>query len=434
MDTRNPQTKYILNSIALIQYANIVYYCKMGEPTYFAIVKYVFFIISFIIAFIMMKNENVEPLGVTSYTVILLFFVVSTLVDVFRNYQPSNNLFLPTMALSGSSIITLAASIIFVIAITKLNSTFLENGQAMKLSATNRTNVTHTENMFILSTLLIFFISVQTYFQESSIFTYIIDFLKLHVLKKGTIGFAFICIAVIVSVSILYKITLTDSSPKDTDEYKFKRSIEELSLFMLCLFGFMTVYLSFIGLSLIAPTIFYMPQINIFLNGFFTFLLIGLSMYYLLTYFLPNLETDTGKLSISAIVFFGIIALFIGGSLIKLSGIINISGLLGNLGNYDLYSFINKILVILLFLFVFLKSFVYYKKLNTDTPYNIAYICFVVFIFLFFTVSNLPPNMIGNILNMVVYKGIPILSLILGVYLLHLSNKAAPLWRNKVTK
>jgi hypothetical protein len=417
-----------------IQYANIVYYYNMEEPTLFAIVKYVFFIVSFIIAFIMIKNENLESLGVSVYTVILLFFVISTLVDIFRNYHPAKNLLLPTVSLSGSSILTLAASIIFVIAITKLNSTFLENGQAMKLSATNRTNVTHTEDMFLLSTILIFFISMQTYFHETSVFTNIIHFLKMHVLKKGTIGFALICIGIIVSVSLLYKTTLTDSSPKDTNEYKFKRSIEELSLFMLCLFGFMTIYLSFIGLSLIAPTIFYMPDINIYLNGLFTLLLSGLSMYYVFSYFLPGTSKPWGKELISSIVIFGIVALFIGGSLLKLSGMFNIGGLLANLGNYDLYSLINKILILSLFLFVFSKSFVYYKELGSDTPYNIAYISFVVLIFIFFGVSNSNPDMIGSILNMIVYTGIPILSLLIGVYLLYLSNKAAPLWRNQLTK
>ena len=136
----------------------------MAEPTFFSVVKYIFFIAAFTIAFIMIKNENIESLGVSAYTVILLIFVVSTLVDVFQNYHPTKNIFLSTVSLTGSSMLTMAAAIIFAIAIAKLNSTFLENGKPMKLSDTNRENVTYTENTFLVSTILLLFISFQSYF------------------------------------------------------------------------------------------------------------------------------------------------------------------------------------------------------------------------------------------------------------------------------
>lgn len=405
-----------------------------ADPPYFGIVKYLFFIIAFTISFIMMFNEKIEALGVSAYTIILFIFVVSTLVDIVKNYHPAKNLFLSSIGLSGSSVMTLAAAIIFSVAIAKLNTTFLNKGEEMKLSDTNRREVKHIENTFILSTVILVFLSVQTYFYEDGYFLKIINLLKQYVFsRKGFMGAA-LAIGILISVVLMYNISQTDGAHKGTSEYDFKHSAQELGLLTGGVFGYVVVYLLFIAGSLIAPTIFYMPQINIYLNGLFTLLLSGIAIYFLMESILPNMNSLWVYGLIALVAIIGLVDIFVGSSLLRLSGFLNVGGLFGNLGNYDLYSLINKIMLLGLFLFIFSKMFKNYRNLPANTPYKLPYNLFVVFTFLFFGVNLFSADRLGFILQDMAYIGIPIMAVLVGVYLLFLSNKIAPLWRNQVAE
>lgn len=415
----------------------------MANPIYFLIVKYLFFIVAFGIAFAMIFSQSLESLGVNAFTYLFVIFGITVLTDMIANFSSGVFSFASSIFIIAACLITLAAAIIFTTTITKINATFLENGKPLEFSKSVRYDITKIETLFAVMVIIIIF-GVMT-LSKSSLFETVYQFFSEQIIhitnpnelgnnliktpSRGAILIALVCFGLLMR---LYRKTITDTESKpNTAEHDFKESIRSTGQLSIAMIVYGVIYFIFAVLSIIFSTTMYMPNVSMYLNGILAFVLSGLFIY-LMTKYLAS-----GSMAIAAYIFIAIIGalnLWILISFLGKLGVPKLSGFIGMLGNDDTYRLINQTLVILIFVFITAISLYYYTLLKDVTEYTNLYVAFISFAAFFIFINLFSTKAVYNILNLFIFRAIPVLAVAVSIYLLVLTNYSAPLWRNKLTQ